>query len=91
MLLDLNEDSSEKMHPPWGLRGGSEKNVLTKSFFLSFHVVLTRAFNKELLSMAAQKGPREEGGKVHKDLSQQRSRFLQSMLQALWDTGDVGM
>ena len=32
-------------------------------------VALTRAFNKELLSMATQKGPGEKGGKVHKDFS----------------------
>lgn len=32
-------------------------------------VILTGALNKELLSVAAQQGPREEGGKVHKDLS----------------------
>lgn len=31
---------------------------------------LTGALNKELLSMAAQQGPRKEGGKVHKDLSE---------------------
>lgn len=47
---------------------------------------LTCALNKELLSVAAQQGPREKRGKVHKDLPQQRSRFLQSMFQTLRDT-----
>lgn len=56
-----------------------------------YDVVLTRALNKELLSVAAKQGPREERGKVHKDLSQKRSCLLQSVLQTLWDTGDVGM
>lgn len=32
-------------------------------------LALTGALNKELLSMAAQQGTGEEGGKVHKDLS----------------------
>lgn len=50
-------------------------------------VVLTCALNKEFLSVAAQQGPREEGGKVYKDLSQQRSCLLQSMFQTLRDTG----
>lgn len=31
-------------------------------------LILTRALNKELLSVAAQKGSRQEGSKVHKDL-----------------------
>lgn len=56
-----------------------------------YDVVLTRALNKELLSVAAKQGPREERGEVHKDLSQKRSCLLQSVLQTLWDTGDVGM
>lgn len=46
-------------------------------------VVLTRPLNKELLTMAAQKSPREERGKVHEDLSQQRSCLLQSVFQTL--------
>ena len=39
-------------------------------------VVLTRAFNEELLSVAAQQCPREEGGEVDEDLPQKRSCLL---------------
>lgn len=39
-------------------------------------VVLTRAFNEELLSVAAQQCPREEGGKVDENLPQKRSCLL---------------
>lgn len=42
---------------------------LTLSEMNGWDLTLTRAFNKELLSMATQQGPREEGGKIHKDLS----------------------
>lgn len=35
--------------------------------------------------MAAQQGPRQEGSKVDKDLPEERSRLLQSVLQTLRD------
>ncbi len=92
MLLHLNEDDSYKTQHPWGLPAcsGTTLNFFINRMYNEHHdVVLTRALNKEFLSVAAQQGPREEGGKVHKDLSQQRSCLLQSVLQTFWDTGDV--
>jgi len=54
-------------------------------------VALTRALDEELLSVAAQQRPREKGSKVHEDLSQQRSRLLQSVLQTFGDARNVAM
>lgn len=56
---------------------GSKKSLHLKNVCLIVAVfTLTGALNKELLSMAAQQGAREEGGKIHKDLSEQRSSLL---------------
>lgn len=57
---------------PWGLRHRC-------------NVTLTGALDEQLLPVAAQQGPRQEGSKVDEDLPQKRSRLLQSMFQTLRD------
>lgn len=51
----------------------------------TYSLILTGALDEELLSVAAQQGPRQEGSKVDKDLPEKRSRLLQSVLQTLRD------
>ena len=50
-----------------------------------YDVLLTGALDKQLLSMAAQQCTGKKGGKIDKDLPQERSRLFKCVLQALRD------